>query len=116
MEKPNRKDDKRSPNRKGEKRGADGEFVLEEPERKHRRRAEGAGDPRVDLHYIDHVEALIWQAPPTIEQERGADGEYTRARAVASLRLRREDGFDDADAELHYIDQVLSHIACIEHA
>ena len=70
----------------------------------------------MDLGYIGHLQDLVRQAPPTIDEEKGADGEYIRARPVASLRLRREAGFDDADAEFHYIDQLLSHIACIEHA
>ena len=116
MAEPNRREDERPPNRRGEKRGADGESVDGKPERKERRRAEGAGNSRVDLNYIGHLEALYRRAPLSPEQERGAVGEYTRARAVASLKRRREEGFDDFDAELHYIDQLQARIAAIEHA
>ena len=57
---------------------------------------------------------MAGQASPLIEREKAADGEYTRARAIAALVHRREAGFDDFDAELHYIDQLQARIAANE--
>ena len=115
MEKPNRKDDER-PNRQPEKRGADGETDLEEPKKKQPRLVQAGGDPRTDLRYTGCAGAAAEQASPPIEPERGADGEYTRVRAIAALVHKREAGFVDFNAELHYIDQLQARIAADERA
>ena len=116
MEK-NRKSDKddERPNRKPEKRGADGETVLEEPPKK-RRVVQAGGDPRTDLDYIGSAPVVGSHTSPLIEREQGADGEYTRARAIRALEHRRASGFDDFDAELHYIDPLQARIAADERA
>ena len=116
MAEPSRREDERESNRKGEKRGADGEFTNDEAERAKRRREQGAGNSRVDLGYIEHLEAHIRRTAPSPEEKRGADGEFTRERAVKALKRKREEGVEDTDAELHYIDQLQTHITRIEHA
>ena len=63
---------------------------------------------RPDLSYLG-AGAEAEQAAPLAEPERGADGEYTRARAIGALVHRRDCercGWQDYNAELRYIDQL----------
>ena len=114
-----RKRDKDDEDRRPEKPGADAETVLEEPPRKKQPRPVPAGgNPRTDLSYLG-AGAEAEQASPLIEPERGADGEYTRARAIGALIPRRDCercGFQDFNAELRYIDQLQARIAADERA
>jgi hypothetical protein len=109
MEKTRKRDRDDDEDRRPEKRGADGETVLEEPPKKKQPKSKPTeGNSGVDLSYLG-AGAEAEQAVPLTEPERGADGEYTRARAIGALEHRlncERCGFQDYNADLHFIDQL----------
>ena len=114
MEGDRKRDKDDDENRKAEKRAADGETVLEErPRKKPAKPVPTGGNSSIDLSYLG-AGAEAEQALPLTEPERGADGEYTRTRAIGALKHRlncERCGFQDFNAELRFIDQLQASIA-----
>jgi hypothetical protein len=112
MEKPNKRDrEEDDEDRRPGKRPAD---EVPDPEEPPRRWAPTRipRSQRPDLSYLG-AGAEARQAAPLTEPERGADGEYTRARAIGALAHRRDCercGFQDFDAELLHIDELQARI------
>jgi hypothetical protein len=109
MEKPNKRDrEEDDEDRRPGKRAADEVSDPEDPPRRWRPTPVPTRSQRPDLSYPG-AGAEAEQAAPLAEPERGADGEYTRARAIGALAHRRDCercGWQDYNAELRYIDQL----------
>jgi hypothetical protein len=106
MENPNKRD--REEDDEDHRPGKRPANEVPDPEEPPRQRTPAPRSQRADLSYLG-AGAEARRAAPLTEPERGADGEYTRERAIGALTHRRDCercGFRDCDAELLYIDRL----------
>jgi hypothetical protein len=106
MENPNKRD--REEDDEDQRPGKRPANEVPDPEEPPRQRTPTPRSQRPDLSYLG-AGAEARRAAPLTEPERGADGEYTRERAIGALTHRRDCercGFRDCDAELLYINRL----------